>query len=146
MCSVLGEEMAVKDHMRLSLQRWTADLTQEARLCRHDDVANHLLYCEAKHRLQKSAEGGGGGGGEEGSEEMRQLEELSDPAFPAERQFLDLARSLPGYGALVARGVVVENDVVTKDVNLRNGDILTCRLEREQLLLLSEKVTHYEVC
>ena len=113
------------------------DLSLEARLCRHDDVASHLLFREVQCQLES-----GGGGREMGAspETVRQLEELADPAFPAERQFLDLARSLPGYGALVAREVVVETDLVSNDVNIRRGQRVTCRLERERLVLTTAEV------
>ena len=144
--SFLGEDSAVTHKMQLSFRRWTMDLAMETKLCHHDDVTNHILFREAQHQLenlQREARGGGGGGGVMGAthEQARQLEEFADPTFPAERQFLDLARSLPGYGALVAREVVVETDLISNDINLHRGNIVTCRLEREKLVLVKAEVS-----
>ena len=74
------------------------------------------------------------------SEQARQLEEFADPSFPAERQFLDLARTLPGYGAVVARDVVMETDLISNDINLHRGDVVTCRLEKERLVIVTRAV------
>ena len=128
------------DHVRLSFQRWTADLTQETRLCRHDDMAIHLLFCEAQHWLQRQWSQGVRGGVRATAEQLSQLQEFADPTFPVERQFLDLARSLPGYGAMVARGVVMETDLLSNDINLRSGVSVTCVLEREKLVIFSDTV------
>lgn len=120
------------------------DLAMETRLCHYDDVTNHILFREAQHQLenlQREARGGGGGVMGATHDQARQLEEFADPTFPAERQFLDLARSLPGYGALVAREVVVETDLISNNINLHRGNIVTCRLEREKLVLVKAGVS-----
>ena len=116
------------------------DLTSETRLCHHDDVANNLLFLEAQQQIKRGVGGGGGGVICATPEQARQLEEFADPSFPAERQFLDLARSLPGYGALVAKDVVMETDLISNDINLHRGNIVTCRLERQRLVILTAEV------
>ena len=116
------------------------DLACETRLCHHDDVANNLLFLEAQQQIKRGVGGGGGGVIGATPEQARQLEEFADPSFPAERQFLDLARSLPGYGTLVARDVVMETDLVSNDINLHRGNIVTCRLERQRLVIVPTEV------
>ena len=75
---------------KLCFQRWNADLALETKLCRHDDAATGLLYAEAQFNVER-------GTITNSSEEVREeLASLSDPTFPAERQFLELAQTLPG--------------------------------------------------
>ncbi|CAI8008684.1 hypothetical protein GBAR_LOCUS5935 [Geodia barretti] len=142
--SILEEDSSVPPHKELCFRRWTMDLTSETRLCHHDDVANNLLFLEAQQQIKRGVGGGGGGVICATPEQARQLEEFADPSFPAERQFLDLARSLPGYGALVAKDVVMETDLVSNDINLHRGNIVTCRLERQRLVILTAEGD--EVC
>lgn len=104
------------------------DSDQEAKLCRQDDVAIHLLFAEAQFgvdqgRLQPSAE------------QTLALEGLSDPSFPTERQYLELARTLPGYQTHIARGVVVQGDILSNNIQIPGGTTVTCLLQQDKLVL-----------
>ena len=81
----------VSPSAKLCFQRWNMDVALETRLCRHDDVATNLLFAEAQFNIEHgiitiSTD-----------DEREELASLADPSFPAERQYLELARTLPGY-------------------------------------------------
>ena len=118
---------------KLCLQKWNLTPDQEAKLCRHDDVANHLLYAEAKFYVNE-------GKIVPAPHQLAELTELADPAFPAERQYLELARTLPGYQSQVARGVVVKGDIVSNDIHIPDGTAVSCLLDRERLALTTGEV------
>lgn len=109
------------------------DSDQESKLSRQDDVAIHLLFAEAQlgvdqGRLQPSAE------------QTLALEGLSDPSFPTERQYLELARTLPGYQTHIARDVVVQGDILSNDVQIAGGTTVTCLLHHDKLVLKISEV------
>lgn len=133
LCSVLEDDSVVPPQAKLCFQRWSLALDKEARLCRQDDVANHLLYAEARFDVEREKIAAS-------PEQLEMLQGLSDPSFPAERQYLELVRTLPGYTSQVARGVVVKGDITSNDTKIPDGTTVTCQLEREKLLLITDQV------
>ena len=131
--SVLEDDATVSPQAKLCLQRWSLALDKEAKLCRQDDVANHLLFAEARFEVER-------GKIEPSPEQLEMLEGLSDPSFPAERQYLELVRTLPGYTSQVARGVVVKGDISSNDIQIPDGTTVSCRVERERLALMATEV------
>ena len=116
----------------LSFQRWNFDVEKESRLVRHDDVAIGLLYSEARFYLDQ--------GKIEPSEAQRQeLETLSDPMFPTERQFLEVVRTIPGYSSYFAAGCVLQRDVVSNDVQVPSGTVVSCITDFHGLSLQAGK-------
>ena len=101
---------------------------KEGKLTRHDDQAVHLLYCEARFFVDQ-------GKILATPEQRLELEALSDPSFPAERQYLDLARTLPGYASYTARGVLVRGDVTSNDIQIPDGTAVSCAVDTERLVL-----------
>lgn len=130
-CSVYGDDSIVPPDATLCLLRWNVDLDQESKLSRQDDVAIHLLFAEAQFSVDK-------GKLQPSPEQTLTLESLADPSFPAERQYLELARTLPGYQSHTARGVVVQGDIISNDVHIPDGTTVTCQLEQDQLVLTGE--------
>ena len=131
--SVLVDESTVPPDAKLCFQRWTLDLDKEARLSRQDDTALHLLFAEAKFNVDQ-------GNIAPSAEQSAALESLLDPAFPAERQYLELARSLPGYGTYVARGVAVDGDITSNEVHIPSGAVVVCLVGSEGLTLRTREV------
>jgi len=123
------------DHVPLgadfSFHRWSFDLKLEAKLCRQDDVATHLLYCEATHvflhttRLKPS------------QEEREELESYMDPDFPVERQFMELVRTVPGYDMYVVDECTVKEDILSNRGTIQKGTQILCHLDMEMLSFVS---------
>ena len=115
----------------MSMQRWNFDVEKEAKLFRHDDVAIHLLYSEAKfrleqHRLQPT------------EAQSAELESYSDPMFPTERQFLECAQTVPGYTAFCADGCKTLEDIECNDARIPSGSYLSslsCTIDNSGLTL-----------
>jgi hypothetical protein len=158
-CSVLADDSTVPPDAKLCFQRWNMELDREAKLSRQDDAALHLLFAEARFNVDQ-------GNMTPSAEQAVALESLVDPAFPTERQYLELARGLPGYETHVAKGVVVEGDITSNDVQIPSGAVVTCLVGKEGLTLKtregersswgwelvkrwrthSSRQLHYEVC
>ena len=116
----------------LSFQRWSFDMEKESGLVRHDDVAISLLYSEARFYLDQ--------GKIEPNEAQRQeLESLSDPTFPTERQFLEVVRTIPGYSSYCAAGCALQRDVVSNDVQVPSGTVVSCITDFHGLCLQAGK-------
>ncbi len=115
----------------LSLQRWCFDVQQEAKVVRYDDIAIHLLFSEAVFRLDQ-------GTLHPSESEREELVSLSDPHFPTERQFLELARTVNKYSALTVPGCKLVGELVTNDVTIASGSTLTCVTDLHGLLLQEE--------
>ena len=103
------------------------------KLSRQDDAALHLLFAEAKFNVEQ-------GNIAPSAEQAAALESLLDPAFPAERQYLELARSLAGYEGHVARGVAVDGDITSNEVQISSGTVVTCLVGPEGLTLKTREV------
>ena len=133
--SVLADDSTVPPDTKLCFQRWNMELDREAKLSRQDDAALHLLFAEAKFNVDQ-------GNMAPSAEQSAALESLVDPAFPTERQYLELARDLPGYETHVAKGVVVEGDITSNDVQIPSGAVVTCLVGKEGLTLKTREVRH----
>ena len=120
---------------KVCFQRWNVELDREAKLCRRDDQALHLLYAEARFYVDQ-------GRIRPSPEQAMELDSLADPSFPAERQYLELARSLPGYLSYGASGVQVKEDIVANDIQIPAGTTVTCELDMERLAIKTGEVVN----
>ncbi len=105
----------------LSLQRWYMQ-TDEYKAIRHDDAAIHHLCCEARAKIQR-------GDMHPSDEQLQQLEDFSDPFFPTERQYLEVAMKVSGYSMLVARGCTVVEALEDNAVTLCPGTLVTVSMD-----------------
>ena len=110
----------------LSLHRWTADTEGEARLVRRDGASLALLCGEARFRLDHRLL-------TPSPEEEAELEALSEPDFPTERQFLEAAHRLAGYDSFSAEGCQLEGVLENGDVRLDRETEVTCTLNPDGL-------------
>ncbi len=101
------------------MQKWCVDVQQEAKLVRHDDTAIHLLFSEAMSLLDQGLL-------RPSAAEQQELDSFSDPSFPTERQFLELARTVQGYTAFTAANCEIVWTAVSNDVTIASGSTLTC--------------------
>ena len=118
----------------LCFQRWNFDIEKEMKLVRHDDTAIHLLYSEAKFyvdcgRIQPT----------QGQKE--ELESLSDPFFPTERQYLELVQTIPGYSAFTAEGCTLLGDLMSNEVEIPHGTAITCTADTHGLFVSTDRTT-----
>lgn len=125
---LLVETDVIQPGAKLSLRRWNFDVEKEMKLARKDDIAIHLLYCEAVHYLEK-------GKIHPTESQFQELEYFSDPAFPTERQYLELISTIPGYTAFIAEGCQVLEDIVMNDVHIPSGTVVQSVLDMHCLAL-----------
>ena len=118
---------------RLCFQRWNVSPTKQLQISRHDDVATHLLYSEAKHYIEN-------GTLLANPEQLAELETLADPSFPTERQYLELAQSLPGYASYISSEVEVKGEIAGNDLRIADGLKVTCEIHPQKLILRSAEV------
>lgn len=125
---LLVETDVVQPGTKLSLRRWNFDVERETKLVRKDDVAIHLLYSEAVYYLEK-------GKIQPTESQSQELESFSDPAFPTERQYLELISTIPGYTAYVSEGCKVLEDILMNDVDIQRGTVVQCVMDMHCLAL-----------
>ena len=98
----------------ISIQRWSFDLTREKKVLTTDAGAHRLLWLQCMEdvrcgRLKPKAE------------HAPLLEEYSNPAFPCEKQYVDVCRSLDGYGNVYFPGCTVQSDLSVKELKVKEG-------------------------
>lgn len=114
----------------LSFHRWSFDLAKEAKLMRQDDMALHLLYCEAKHYYQEGTKL------RPSAEKAAELDSYMDPDFPVERQFMEAIHSVPGYGSYTTLDCILKEKLVSNSCNLEKDTVVRCCLNMEKMALL----------
>lgn len=129
---VLEDDETIPVGASLTLQRWSFDVEQESRLVRHDDAAIRLLYTEARFYLDQ-------GKIEPNDTQRHDLESLSDPMFPTERQFLELVQTIPGYTSYMAPGCILQGDIVSNDAQIPSGTVVSCSADLHGLSLQAGK-------
>ena len=121
-----------------SFQRWSFDVEKEGKLCRQDDMAMHLLYCEAKHdylhenRFKPTPA------------QAEELESFMDPDFPVERQFMEVLRSLPGYNSYIVRKCLVKDMIKSNICTIPKGTSIDCLLTFQKLAFVNGEETIME--
>ena len=116
-----------------SFSRWCFQLDKEAKLCRQDDAALHLLYCEATHSYQNDTKL------RPSPEQTHELDSFMDPDFPVERQFMELVRTVPGYDKYVVHECTVKEDIISNRQTIPKGTLIQCHLDMEKLAFVSDK-------
>ncbi len=127
---VLQPSDSIPSSTELSLQRWCMQ-TDEGKIVRHDDVALHLLYCQAKAKIER-------GDMKPSAEQLEKLASFSDPFFPTERQYLEVARSVPGYSTVVARDCIVAEAIEDNEFKFEIGSRVRVSMDLEGLSVTSE--------
>ena len=122
----------VLPNAKLCFQRWNVSLEAEAKLTRFDYGAVNLLFCETRFYVEH-------GKLHPTKEQRRQMENFSGPLFLIEWQYLDLARTLSGYGSYTAVGAVLCSDVLSNGVHLPKGSVITCEVAFDRLWLRSKE-------
>lgn len=130
---LLQEEDMVPAQQPLCFQRWCFDANMEAKAIRHDDTAVHLLYNECQHYLRA-------GRIKPTPSQAQELEELSDPFFPTERQFLMCASRVEGYSEYAANDCNVFSEVRSNTYHLHQGDKVHCTVGWDALSVYNSAV------
>ena len=129
---VLEDDETIPVGASLTFQRWSFDVEQESRLVRHDDVAIRLLYSEARFYLDQEKI-------EPNETQRHELESLSDPMFPTERQFLELVQTIPGYTSYMVPGCILQADIISNDAQIPSGTVVSCSADLHGLSLQAGK-------
>lgn len=129
---VLLDDDVIPIGANVCFQRWNFDIEMEAKLICHDNTAIHLLYSEARFFLDQ-------GRIEPNESQMQELEALSDPFFPTERQFLELVQTVPGYVAFAAPECKLLRDVDSNEVTIPSGTLVSCVVGLHSLAIQAER-------
>lgn len=105
----------------LCLQRTGQDTSKEMKVLKTDDVAVHLLYSEALHFYQQDSSKF-----QPTPEQKQLLDEYSDPSFPTERQFLEVAQKVKGYTSLHITDCTLNTSVKHGESYLDAPSHVTC--------------------
>ena len=132
-CKLLQDDDIVPAHQTLCFQRWCFDTNLEAKATRHDDVAVHLLYNECQYYLRS-------GRIKPNPSQAQELEELSDPFFPTEHQFLKCARGVEGYSEYSANDCKVLTAVQSNTYAIRQGENVCCSVGWDALSIYNGRV------
>ena len=117
---------------KLCFQRWNVCPESEARVTKSDDEVVHLLFCEASFYLKQ-------GKLRPTADQQIQLDCYSDPDATFERLYLDVARTVPGYGSFVAKGAVLRRDLFSNEGHLPEGTVVTCEAALDRLWLRAKE-------
>ena len=105
----------------LCLQRWGINTSDEIRILRTDDIALHLLYSEAvyyyTHSIPKIFPT---------PDQIRLLEEFSDPRFPTELQFLETIINAKGYSTVQATNCILHTQIATNACTIPIKSLVVC--------------------
>lgn len=123
---ILKDTDAVPVGGDFSFHRWCFHTTKETKLCRQDEVAMHLIFCEAKFNYDQMTKL------RPSSEQLEELESFLDPAFTVERQFVELMRTVPGYFTYVVHECTAKEDIVGNACNIPKGTRVQCYLDIEK--------------
>ena len=132
-CELLEDDETVPAEQALCFQRWCFDPNFEAKATRHDDMAVALLYNECRYYLRL-------GRIRPSPSQAQELEELSDPLFPTERQFLEYARGIEGYSEYSANDCKVITAIHSNTYIIREGDTVCCSVGWEALSVWNSQV------
>lgn len=114
-----------------SFHRWCFSSVKEVKLCRQDDVAMHLIFCEAKFNYDQRTKI------KPSPEQLEELESFLDPVFTVERQFVELMQTVPGYSTYVVHVCTVKEDIAGNICNIPRGTRVQCYLNIETFSLRS---------
>lgn len=110
-----------------SFHRWCFNPALEAKLCRQDEVAMHLMFCEAKFNYDQRTQIN------PSPEQVLELESFLDPVFTVERQFVEMMRTVPGYFTYIVHECTTKEDIVGNACNIPKGTPVQCYLDTETL-------------
>ncbi len=128
---VLRPSDSVPTSTELSVQRWCMQVDEGKTVLRHDYAALHLLFCQAKAKIER-------GDMQPSQEQLYELESFSDPAFPTERQYIEVARCVSGYATIFAKGCIVTEAIDDNAVKIPAGGCVTVSMDFDGLAVTNE--------
>ena len=116
----------------ISLLKWSFDPLEEARAIKTDVASIRLLALQVRaditaERFLPTAE------------EKEQLERLLEPKFPCYKQYVDFARSIASYGAVVVKDVRLMKNVRLRTQILRKGNKLDIACNSTKMIIITGK-------
>ncbi|KAK3696736.1 hypothetical protein QZH41_013091, partial [Actinostola sp. cb2023] len=120
----------------LSIQRWSFDIPREKKLLRTDAGANRVYALQCKADIKA-------GRIKPMPEDIPQLHEYLNPAFPSDKQFIEKCQTLVGYGSIHFPDCVVQSDVSVKELTLKEGTDLLLVASPRELMFKTEKVSFF---
>lgn len=113
--------------------RWCFDVVKETKLCKQDEMAMHLIFCEARYNYEHNPII------KPSPEQVHELEGFLDPLFTVERQFVEFMRTVPGYFTYVVPECTVKSDIVCNACNVAKGTQIQCHLNTQKLSFVGGK-------
>lgn len=116
----------------ISIQKWSFDIAKEQKLLKTDAGAMRLICIQCIEDIRS-------GRLKPKPEHIPLMEEYRNPAFPCDKQYVELCHKMFGYGYVVLNNCTVQNDLKVKDVRLREGMKVDLILNRRGLMIKSRK-------
>lgn len=116
----------------ISIQRWSFDVPREQKYLKTDAGAMRLLCVQCVEDIRA-------GRLKPKPEHIPLMKEYRNPAFPCDKQYVELCQTMYGYGYVFLNDCTVQNDVKVKDVRLTTGMKVDLIANRRGLMIKSSK-------
>ena len=116
----------------ISIQKWSFDIAREQKLLKTDAGAMRLICIQCIEDIRSARL-------KPKPEHIPLMEEYRNPAFPCDKQYVELCQKMFGYGYVVLNNCTVRNDLKVKDVRLREGMKVDLIANRRGLMIKSRK-------
>lgn len=114
----------------ISIQKWSIDVPREQKYLKTDAGAMRLICLQCIEDIRA-------GRLKPKPEHKPLMEEYRNPAFPCDKQFVELCQQMFGYGYVFLYDCTVKNDVKVKDVRLSEGMAVDLIANRRGMMLKS---------
>lgn len=116
----------------ISIQRWSFEIPREQKYLKTDAGAMRLLCVQCVEDIRA-------GRLKPKPEHIPLMKEYRNPAFPCDKQYVELCQTMYGYGYVFLNDCTVQNDVKVKDVRLTTGMKVDLIANRRGLMIKSSK-------
>ncbi|CAH3045428.1 unnamed protein product [Pocillopora meandrina] len=116
----------------ISIQKWSFDVPREQKHLKTDAGAMHLICLQCIEDIRCSRL-------KPKPDHIPLLKEYRNPAFPCDKQYVELCQKMFGYGYVFLLDCTIQNDVKMKEVSLTQGMQVNLIANRRGLMIKSKK-------
>lgn len=116
----------------ISIQKWSFDVPREQKFLKTDAGAMRLICIQCIEDIRS-------GKLKPKPEQIPLMEEYRNPAFPCDKQYVELCQKMFGYGYVFLSECTVQSDLKVKDVQLREGMKVELVANRRGLMFKSSE-------
>lgn len=116
----------------ISIQKWSFDVPREQKHLKTDAGAMHLICLQCIEDIRC-------GRLKPKPDHIPLLKEYRNPAFPCDKQYVELCQKMFGYGYVFLHDCTIQNDVKMKEVSLTQGMQVNLIANRRGLMIKSSE-------